>query len=431
MFARTGGFDSAGDHEMAWRWSQTAEDRFLAEAEASAGSLADIKMNEMVTHWTGFRGENRDAKVSVVAFDTDWGTSPPQELWRRSVGPAWSSFAVLGGLVFTQEQRGEVEVVVCYSLESGQQLWIHSDPIRFWEANAGAGPRATPLIHEGRVYALGATGVLNVLNAIDITLIWSRNTVEDTGAKIPAWGIAGSPLIVQDKIYIATAGILAAYEVQSGAFLWKSPDGKDGYSSPHMLTIDGHEHIILMSKAGAASPAADDGSLLWNYEWPGGVRIVQPAQIQNGELLMSRGETSGLSRVTVGETDGSWSVEEQWATNRFKPYFSDFLIHERHVYGFDGNRLVSVTLEGADRNWKGGRYGSGQLLLLADQDILIILSEEGELVLAAAKPDAFVELAKIPAIDGKTWNHPVIANDVLLVRNDREMAAFRLSLIDG
>lgn len=431
LLFRTGGFDSAGDHELAWRWSSTAEDRLLESAEMVSGNASiDTDGNSDIL-WSGFRGLDRNGKVNDLAIETDWAASPPLELWRRQVGPGWSSFAVLGNLFFTQEQRGEEEVVASYNLISGEPVWVHSDPVRFWEANAGAGPRATPLVHEGKVYALGATGILNALNATDGSVIWSRNTLEDTGAKVPGWGIAGSPLIVGNQVFVATAGTLAAYDLQSGDLSWKGPDGKDGYSSPHRVKIDGIEQVILMSRAGAVSLAADDGSLLWNYERAGGSRIVQPAQIENGELLMSRGETSGLSRVTVGNQDGNWTVEEQWTTNRFKPYFSDFVVHEGHIYGFDGNRLVSVTLEDAKHNWKGGRYGSGQLLLLADQDLLLVVSEQGELALVEAKPETFVELATLPALEGKTWNHPVIANGILLVRNDREMAAFKLNVRDS
>ena len=370
---KTGGFSSDLDHDFSLRWAKTAEERLLDEGAVVGNVTADSAVEHLTSSWPGFRGAGRDSKVYGVGIDTSWEISPPEEIWRRSIGPGWSSFAVLGDLIFTQEQRGEEEVVSCYDLETGQPIWRHSDPARFWEANAGAGPRATPVVYNGTVYSLGATGLLNALNAADGSVIWSRNTLEDTGAKVPGWGISGSPLVVDDCLYIATAGVLAAYDVQTGAFKWKSPDGQDGYSSPQLMTIDGKEQVLLMSKAGATSLAADNGSLLWDYEWSGGSRIVQPAQIENGDLLMSRGESSGLSRVEVSEKNGNWMVEEQWTTHRFKPYFSDFVIHEGHVYGFDGNRLVSVTLDGADRNWKGGRYGSGQLLLLADQDLLIII----------------------------------------------------------
>ena len=121
-------------------------------------------------------------------------------------------------------------------------------------------------------------------------------------------------------------------------------------------------------------------------------------------------------------------LHERWTSTGLKPTFNDFVVHNAYAFGFDGAILACIDLKDGRRKWKGGRYGGGQLVLLPDQDLLLVLSEEGELALVAATPNQFKELARFPGIEGKTWNHPVLAGDRLLVRNGQEMAAFRLSL---
>jgi hypothetical protein len=134
----------------------------------------------------------------------------------------------------------------------------------------------------------------------------------------------------------------------------------------------------------------------------------------------------GIRRIAVKHGSGGWSVEERWTSRGLKPYFNDFVVHEGHAFGFDGSILSSIDLEDGERTWKGGRYGHGQMVLLPAQDLLLVLSEDGELALVSATAEKFTELARVPAIEGKTWNHPVLVGDVLLVRNGQEMAAFRL-----
>jgi outer membrane protein assembly factor BamB len=460
---RTDGIRGEGGSDLEWRWTPTAEERLLAQAadepEKSAAPIAsapppaktsvtpaeeNAKADEKpsaaaaeaipvkrTAEWPGFRGPERDGIVRGVRIETDWSRTPPVELWRKPIGPGWSSFAVDGDFLYTQEQRGDYEVVSCYRLSTGAPVWRHRDAVRFWESNAGPGPRGTPTVQNGRVYTMGATGVLNALNARNGARFWSRNAATDTGVEVPDWGVASSPLVINDLVIVAVSGRLAAYDIATGNRRWLGPTGGAGYSSPHLLTIDGVPQILLLRGSRTISVAPADGTVIWEHTWQPGVGIVQPALAADGDVLIATGDGmggGGIRRVAVARGSAGWSVEERWTSRGLKPYFNDFVAHEGHAFGFDGSILACIDLTNGERKWKGGRYGHGQMVVLQDQDLLLVLSEEGELALVAATPDKFTELARFPALDGKTWNHPVLVGNILLVRNGEEMAAFRLSL---
>ncbi len=478
---RTGGIIGGAGSEFHWRWTATPEERLLAQgsdepapiptapkaaetpamglpaqasdeptASTSAAAAAKTPEKRPVARtsaepaalpsvpaatetralWPGFRGPHRDSIIPGVRIETDWSRKPPVALWRRPIGPGWSSFAVHGNVLYTQEQRGDHEIAACYNATTGKPVWRHRDAVRFWESNGGAGPRSTPTLSNGRVYTFGATGILNALDAGNGAVVWSRNVASDTGTKVPMWGFSSSPLVVEDVVIVAASGTLAAYDLATGNPRWVGPHHGGSYSSPQLVTIEGVAQILLLSPPGAISVAPADGALLWEHSWEGGA-IVQPALTADGDVLinaLSMSGGAGIRRLAVAHGPGGWTVKERWTSTGLKPYFNDFVVHKGHAFGFDGSILACIDLEDGKRKWKGGRYGNGQLVLLRDQDLLLVISEDGELALVAAASDKFTELARFPAIDGKTWNHPVLVGDRLLVRNGQEMVAFRLSL---
>ena len=488
---RTEGVDGDMSSDFEWRWKPTPEQRLLAqepellaappsveqaqaaeastpeapeaepapaddspqaqptEAEGTAGEAAageeiaeDAGSETQIVPpptepeplWPAFRGPERDGVIPGLRIATDWQANPPAELWRRAVGPGWSSFVVADGLLYTQEQRGEDEIVSAYRTDTGQPVWMHKDKVRFWEALAGAGPRSTPALHDGKIYSLGATGLLNTLDADDGSLIWSRNAAEDTSAPTPEWGFSSSPLVVDGLVILHTGGPddkgVVAYDAVDGEPRWFASASRNSYSSAHLANLGGMEQWLLITDSGVAGYGIGDGQMLWQHEWPlpNGARVVQPAFVGETGVLIGTGFGYGLRRIDVQYDGGAWQVDEGWTATGLKPYYNDFVVHKGHAYGFDGRILAAVELETGERAWKGGRYGSGQLVLLPDQDLLVVLSERGEVALVSADPSGFSELAKIPAIQGKTWNHPVIADGVLYVRNGEEMAAFRLNV---
>ncbi len=425
---RTEGMTGEARHDFAWRWAATIEERFLSQTDEELTALpSGSDAMDTEAEWPGFRGPNRDGIIHGVKIETDWLASSPTELWRRPIGPGCSSFSVHGDLLYTQEQRGDDEIVACYNLTTGEPVWIHRDAARFWDSHAGAGPRATPTLSYGRVYTFGATGIINVLNAGNGDVVWSRNAASDTDTELPGWGFTSSPLVVDDVVIVAVAGSLVAYDLATGDPRWFGPEGGTGYSSPHLLTIDGVEQILFMNGVGAISVAPADGTLLWELPWPQDDRILQPAQIADGDVLLNTGGAKGMRRIAVSQGSYGWTIEEHWTSVQLKSFFNDFVVHKGHAFGFVGPSLACIDLEDGKRKWKGGRYG-GQIVLLADQDLLLVLSEKGELALVEAVPEQLTELARFQAIKGKTWNHPVLVGDILVVRNTQEMVAFRLSL---
>ena len=456
---RTGGVTSdVIGSDFHWRWTPTPEQRLLAQADsrlplvpivteapdteppaaARPKPAVPAPAPRAAADWPGFRGPERNGVIAGILINPDWSAAPPAELWRRPVGPGWSSFAVDGDLFYTQEQRGDDEIVACYRVSTGEPVWMHRDAVRFWESNGGAGPRATPTLHGGRVYAFGATGLLNALDAGSGAVVWSRNVASDTDRQVPIWGFASSPLVVDDVVIVAAAGTLAAYDLAAGRPRWTGPSYGGSYSSPHRVTIDGVVHVLLLGGPGAISVDPASGAVLWEHEWSPGA-IVQPALTADGDILVNAITATGgvgTRRLAIArdaldsarDTPGGWRVNERWTSIGLKPYFSDFVVHEGHAYGFDGSILACIDLQDGARKWKGGRYGNGQMVLLPDQDLLLVLSEDGELALVGATPDRFTERARFRALDAKTWNHPVLVGDVLLVRNGEEMAAFRLAL---
>jgi outer membrane protein assembly factor BamB len=420
---RTEGMSSRLHFDFAWRWSRTYEEKFLTRAGSEEMSLPAEEKNGPA--WPGFRGPDRDGIVHGVRISTDWKATPPVELWRRPVGPGCSSFAVSGDRLFTQEQRGDKEAVTCYNLNTGKPVWVHTDNARFWDSHAGAGPRATPTLCNGRVYTFGATGILDVLNENDGSLVWSRNSAADTQTTDSGWGFTGSPLIVGDLVIIAATGKMAAYDIATGVPRWSGPDGGKGYSSPQLLTINGVAQIVLMSDFGAISLAPGDGSVLWKYQWQLDGRILQPSFTAGGDILVSGGLQNGIRSISVTHESNGWNVKDRWSSTGIKAYFNDIIIQKDHIYGFDGLSLACISAADGKRSWRGGRYG-GQMILLSGQDLLLVLTEKGEVALINATPEKFTELGRFPAITGKTWNHPVLVGYILVVRNAREMAAFRL-----
>ena len=424
--------------DVRWRWTPSAEDLFLAErvpATAKASSpQPSVSQSILVPtpgDWLAFRGPDRDGVIRGVTIATDWSKAPPKLLWRQRVGPAWSSMIVVGDRLFTQEQRGDQETVVSYAAATGKEQWVHEDGCRFWEPVSGAGPRATPTFADGRLYTLGATGILNCLDAATGKLHWSRDITADAGAKPPLWGFSGSPLIAMGMVIVFGGGEsdknLLAYRAESGEPVWAANASQGSYSSPQLAMIGGKPQCLILGDGGLTAVDPMTGIVLWQHgpAMPGAPRVAQPHLVGPTRLVAAL-NIPGLALLDMTEDGDRWRVNEVWATTQMKPEFPDFVVHQGHLYGFDGSIFCCLDLATGKRCWKQGRYGRGQVMLLADQGLLLVVSEAGEAILLTASPQGHEELGRFRALDGKTWNHPVIAHGRLYVRNAEEMACYQL-----
>jgi outer membrane protein assembly factor BamB len=432
------GVDGSFSPSFAWRWSLTAEQRH--QANLAAGKFQSQTKAEAVVlalepgDWPGFRGPDRDGKATGIRIGTDWRAQPPKEAWRHSIGPGWGSFTVVGKRLYTQEQLGNDELVVCYDVETGNILWTHKDPARFSDPVSGAGPRATPTFHEGKLYTFGARGLLNCLDAATGEPKWSkaRDVRADAEAKVPEWGFSASPAVAGGVVAVFAGGpnnkSVLAYSIASGELAWAAGEGQLSYCSLHPARLHGTDQILVTSDQGLTSFDPASGKVLWHHSaaLPEMPRVVQPTILSDSDVLIGNGLGKGTHRIHVSQKGDEWTTEEVWHTRAISPYFNDLVIHDGCLYGFDREFLTCVSLEDGKSKWRARGYGNGQLLLLADQGLLLILSETGDVALVEASSAKHKELGRFHAFEGKTWNHPVVAHGKLFVRNGEWVACYTL-----
>ena len=415
-----------------------------------------------------FLGSDNNATVSAVTLDRWDGDLKP--LWKQPIGKGWSGFAAVNGYAVTQEQLGDTECVTCYLAETGEQVWRYSVTRRHEDTMAMGkpGPRATPTIHQGRVYAMSATGVLDCLDGSDGNPIWSvdvpplvgisqKKSINSVGLEYTeedsdlAWGRSTSPLIYKDTVIVPAGGLpkkhpnfdldkmstMIAFDKLTGAEVWRGGNRMIAYGSPSVRTVLGRDQILLSAEDHAVGHDPETGEELWAFKRPGGsnagANCSQVTWLASDTLLFTKGYSLGGEsvRISIDEQTQKWTATSIRKDPRvLKTKMTNPVIYQDHLYALSDGYLECVQIEGLKRKWKRRpRFGNGQLLLVKDK--LVVLSEFGSLHLIQANPDKFEELSSFKAIEGICWNTLCLHQDLLLVRSDVEAACYRLPLLQS
>jgi outer membrane protein assembly factor BamB len=394
-----------------------------------------------------FMGPHRDNMIPNVRLATDWETSPPRLLWKQPIGEGWAGFAVVGNHAITIQQRGPEEWTTCHDLKTGALEWKNTLAGRHTNAVGGIGPRSTPTVEGGRVYVMHAIGTLRCLDGKDGKTLWEHDLVTEFGSNPGdetaqmSWGRSASPLIYENAVIVPAGGpggdenvAIVAYDKVTGARLWQGGHRTPSYASPSLAVLGGVPQILLVSQDHIDSFDAKSGDHLWDVGWngssSGNANVSNARQIGPDRVFISKAYGIGAKLMQVTRPDGKWKIEPVWANNRtLKTKFSNVVVKDGFIYGLSESALECADVEKGKRRWSGSRFGYGQILGVGDE--LLVLSEEGEVVLVDLSPDEETIRCRFQALDsitGITWNPPALAGKYLVVRNAHQAACYELPL---
>ncbi len=420
-------------------WDKSIDATFDAATSADTGPKDDLPPIDATIgdrDFPSYRGPKTDGVVSVPSF-LDWSNTRPERLWTQPSPGGYSGVAVAGNIVVTILQRvdKQEEIIICYDRATGKQRWTHTYSA-YHKDVMGDGPRATPTIHDNRIYSLGGMGDLVCLNVAG-KKIWSANILKDSGAKKIQWGMTGSPLIV-DGLVIVNSGVdpanpvgpsLLAYDAVDGAIRWKVGKRKAGYSSPQLATIAGVRQMLLFDGEGLAAYDPKTGSELWQHPWSTQFEMnsIQPVVLGDDRVFISSELVNGCVMLKIKRADdGKWSTDVLWQHKKFAARYANLVTDGKRLYGLHNFSGILTCLDANDGSviWKGARQGPGQLLLVNDM-LLVVHGDTGHVSLfntdgaELGQHRAFVE-------PYKTWNTLAIAGDRLFLRNQREIVCLKL-----
>lgn len=411
--------------QFSWRWSKKSATE-IPEITGKVAEEGTIIVTEGQENFPRFLGAQMRNWIQGSLLPKDWPQSSPKELWRKQIGEGWAAFSVAGGYAYTMEQRGTQETTLCYELRTGNVVWVHGEDVRFEESMGDDGPRSTPTVVDGKVFSLGATGILNCLDARTGERFWGKDILAEAQHQIPTWAKSCAPLVVDGKVIVSlgkeATQNLAAYDVKSGALIWRSGDYSSSYASPVLATLAGKRQIVAYQQMSVGGYDIESGEVLWSFEVGGRQGNCASPLIVGDTVVVSKGYGHGTHRIGIRKNEGGFEATEMWKSLKLKAKFANMVIKDGYLYGLNDGRMTCLNLEDGKASWRGSNFGHGQLLGVGNH--MIVQTENGPLKILELNPKREVVVQTIDALEHRTWNHPVLAGNILLVRNDREAVAF-------
>lgn len=368
--------------------------------------------------WPQWGGPQR----SGVSLEKKWNAKgKPAPLWKAQLGVGYSSVAVAGKRLYTLGYDKDVEhdIVYCLDAQSGAELWVFDYPAKLMDLYHGGGTLTTPALEGEFVYVSEREGWLHCLKAATGDVVWERQTVKEFELDIPQWGFAASPLVLGEQV-ILNFGKVLAFDKKSGKPLWKTKKNYgDAYSTPVDFSFGGKPALAVFSGTGLLILSAADGSELGFTPWETKYNVNAMTPVLLGQrAFISSGYGKGCALVDLSAQEPKIA----WQSEVMKNQMAGAVPWQEHLFGFDDKVLKCLDLAGQEL-WHERGFGQGALSIADGR--LLVMSEEGELVIAEAASAGFKELSRTKIFDGGTcWTVPVLANGVIYVRNHAgELAA--------
>jgi outer membrane protein assembly factor BamB len=392
-----------------------------------------------VAPWSQFLGPRRDGVSRETGLNLRWSKRKPKVLWRRPLGKGFSSISCDGERVFTMASQKRREFAVAFDAASGKVRWVTQLGAVFRDSqNQGEGPRATPTVHDGKLYCLLAAGDLFCLDVADGSEIWKINVFEASGSSNHHgeglfWGLAGSPIVEGGRVIVQPGGkgsSVAAFDVRSGKLAWKTGSDPVGYGSPIVIEAGGMRQLIATTGSSFVSLDPRTGRSLWRHEWKNSFHCnCATPQSADGLLFVSSSYGSGCAALELGFENGKPTATRRWKNGELQNHYSTSIILDGHVYGCHANQGSTLRcLELATGKLRWVSRGAGKCSMIAVEGHLICLSERGVLTLVRADPRGFVPRGQVKGIlrSKKAWAPPALSGGRLYVRDDREIVCLDL-----